>query len=44
MNVAHIVENKLMCFGHEQTTHINVVVRRINQMKDSHVKQGRGKT
>ena len=38
-----MVENRLRWFGHVERRPLNAVVRRVDQMEESHVKRGRGK-
>jgi len=41
--VKKLVENRLRWFRHVERRPVDVVVRRIDQMEESHVKRGRGK-
>ena len=39
--VEKLVENRLRWFGHVERRPVDAVVRRVDQMEDSHVKRGR---
>ena len=41
--VEKLVENRLRWFGHVERRPVDAVVRRVDQMKESHVKRGRGR-
>jgi hypothetical protein len=41
--VEKLVENRLRWFGHIERRPVDAVVRRIDQMEESHVKRGRGR-
>ena len=41
--VEKLVENGLRWFGHVERRPVDAVVRRVDQMEESHVKRGRGR-
>ena len=41
--VEKLVENRLRWFGHVERRPVDAVVRRVDQMEESHVKRGRGR-
>jgi len=41
--VEKLVENRLRWFGHVDRRPVDAVVRRVDQMEESHVKRGRGR-
>jgi len=41
--VEKLVENRLRWFRHVERRLVDVVVRRVDQMEESHVKRGRGR-
>ena len=41
--VEKTVENRLRWFGHVEKRHIDYVVRRVDQIKDSQITKGRGR-
>jgi len=41
--VKKLIENRLRSFGHVERRPVDVVVRRVDQMKESQVKRGRGR-
>jgi len=42
--VEKLVENRLRWFGHVERRLVDVVVRKVDQMEESRVKRGRGRT
>jgi len=41
--VEKLVENRLRWFGHVERRPVDAVVRRVDQMEESHVRRGRGR-
>ena len=41
--VEKLVENRLRWFGHVERRPVGAVVRKVDQMEESHVKRGRGR-